>query len=337
LRIPIWLAWSLLLMTFATAGLLRQYHESTPRSPYLSPVVGSLLFLACLFLLLVSAREWRRGAVPGPGVRLGSVTPVMLMLLFEKWFSLTLYEPLFAWLAPLDDPLPLLDAKFRCFAGVALLLVCLLVGRFSMPTARKTWRRARPMRWPVAAVQTLAIVTGTYALLGLLAYLLGGSLRLHWPRPSALLGWVIVGQAILAFSEEYYYRGLLLNELERLTPRLGVSNAMARRWIALVVTAVMFSMEHVRVDSPADVVARQLVFTVSLGLLLGLLIMISANLHLGAGVHAWINWLVLGAAPFYVDESGQSALPAGTYIGLTLILAFALVYARQRWRHPHHA
>jgi hypothetical protein len=60
--------------------------------------------------------------------------------------------------------------------------------------------------------------------------------------------------------------------------------------------------------------------------------MVSANLHLAAGVHAWINWLLLGAVPFFVDEGGQPALPAGTYIGLTLILTFGLVFLQQRVR-----
>ena len=40
---------------------------------------------------------------------------------------------------------------YLAIGGVGLILVCLLVGWFSTPTARKTWRRARPGRWPVAA------------------------------------------------------------------------------------------------------------------------------------------------------------------------------------------
>jgi hypothetical protein len=334
LRIPVPLAWLLLILTFFTAGLLRQFHDEVPTSPYVNPIVGSLLFLACLFLLLVSAREWRRGAVPGPGVRLGSITPIMLMLLVEKWISLALYEPLFAWLAPLTDPLPLLDAKFRAFAGVALILVCLLVSRFSIPSARKTWRRARPSRWPAGAVLALIVIGATYAILGAAVFLLGGGLYLQWPEPSRLLVWVLCGQAVLAFAEECYYRGLLMSEMERLAPRLGIRQPLGRRWLALTTTAVLFSMEHIRVFAPGEQILRQLVFTVSLGLLFGLLIMVSANLHFGAGVHAWINWLLLGAAPRFVDGSGQPALPAGTYIGLSLILAFGVLFLYQRRRHP---
>ena len=85
---------------------------------------------------------------------------------------------------------------------------------------------------------------------------------------------------------------------------------------------------------------RQLIFAVSLGLLFGLLVMLSANLHYAAAIHAWINWLLLGAAPFYVDGAGQPALPAGTYIGVALILAFVQAYVtrglmrRLRKRQP---
>jgi hypothetical protein len=67
-------------------------------------------------------------------------------------------------------------------------------------------------------------------------------------------------------------------------------------------------------------------------MLLGILVMVSANLHFVAGIHAWINWLLLGAAPHFVDASGRAALPSGTYIGLTLVLAFVLTFAWQKWR-----
>lgn len=338
MRIPVSLAWLLLGLTFFSAGLLRQFHEGTPHSPYVPPVVGSLLFAGILFLLLVAAREWRRGAVPGAGVRLGSITPILLMLLIEKWVSLTLYNPLFYWISPRPAPEPLLDARFRAFAGVGLLLVCALVGWLSTPALRKTLRRARPSRWPKAAIATLLVVGGTYLLLGLLAWLLGGELHLRWPRFDRLLIWIVVGQAVLAFAEELYYRGLLMSEMERLAPRLGARSAVARRWIALLSTSLLFGMEHMRLDPTAwDQTLRQLVFTVALGLLLGLLIMVSANLHFGGGIHAWINCLLLGAAPHFADASGAPALPSGTYIGLTLILAFVGAFLYQRRRQARRA
>jgi len=332
-RVPAWLGWLLLLLTFFTAGLLRQFHDRTPRAPHVSPLVGSLLFAAIFLLLLVAAREWRRGAVRGAGIRLGSLIPILLMLLIEKWASLAAYEPLFLLVAPRDASPDLLDAQFRAFAGVGLILVCLLVSRFSIPTARKTWRRARPARFPPAALGALLVLGGTYLLLGFFSWSLGAGLRLSWPSPSGLLLWVLVGQALLAFAEELYYRGLLMSEMERLAPRLGARNAAVRRWCALLFTSVLFGMEHIHMQMPRDQLVRQLVFTVCLGTLFGLLVMVSANLHFSAGVHAWINWLLLGAAPYFVDASGKPALPPGTYIGLALILAFVLSYVYRRVRH----
>jgi membrane protease YdiL (CAAX protease family) len=332
LRVPLPLAWALLALTFFTAALLRRFHEETPTSPYAPPVVGSLLFAAIFFLLLVSAREQQRGAVRGRGVRLGSLTPILLMLLLEKWFSLTLYPPLFYAWARSDATHAELDAQYPALFAVLLVGVCLVVAFLSRPTARKTWRRARPSRWPAAAAGTAAIVVACYALLGGLAWLLGGSLRLEVPAADRLFWWIVVGQALLAFAEELYYRGLLLNELERLSPRLGVRTAASRRWVALGFTSLLFGVEHLVIGPPWTLSLQRLVFTVSLGLLFGILVMASANLHFAAGVHAWINWLLLGAAPRFVDETGQSALPSGTYIGLTLALAFVLAFAIQRRR-----
>ncbi len=285
-----------------------------------------------MFLGLVAVREWRRGAVPGPGVRLGSLTPILLMLLVEKWASLSLYNPLFYWLAPEDASPALLDAAFRGFAGIGLLLLCFVIARLSVPTARKTWRRARPRRWPAAAAQTLVAAVAVYATLAILSRVLGGTFRLAWPRGGEMLLWILGGQAVLAFAEEVYYRGLLLCEVERLAPRLGIRDAAGRRWTALGLTAAVFGMEHLRIGVPWDQVGRQLVFAVALGLLFGVLTMLSANLHLAGALHAWINWTLLGATPRFVDGAGRSVLPSGTYIGLALMATLVVAFLARRHR-----
>jgi membrane protease YdiL (CAAX protease family) len=334
-RIPSWLAWALVLMAFFTAGILRQFHDGTPSSPFVPGAVGNLLFGGIFLLLLVTAWEWRRGAVPGDGVRLGSLTPLLLMLLGEKWLSLTLYGPLFDRVASENLGPADLDARFRAFAGVGLLFFVVLVAFFSSPTGRKTWRRARPTRWPEAAVAATLTLVAVYGLLGGLGWVLGGTLYLEWPAVSNLLLWVLVGQAVLALSEELYYRGLLMSEVERLTPRLGARRPALRRWLALTATSLLFGMEHLSLNPTWEQIGRQLVFTVSLGLLLGLLVMVSGNLHLAAAFHAWINWLLLGAAPHFVTAAGTPALPAGTYIGLSMILAFVAAFGIRRLRRRH--
>jgi len=337
MRLPVILAWFILGLAFFTSGLLRGFHEQTPTSPFVAPIVGNLLFAALLVVLLVAAREWRRGAVPGRGIRLGSLTPILLMLLLEKWGSLSVYVPVFDWIVPASSNSALADAQFRGFAGLGLILICLLISRFSAPTARKTWRRARPSRFPIAMLQLVGVVGGSYALLGGLAWLFGGDMQLRWPRISPLLLWILAGQAVLAFAEELYYRGLLLCEIERLAPRLGARSPAARRWIALGFTAVLFGMEHLTLAPSWDEIGRQMVFTVALGLLFGLLVMVSANLHFVGGVHAWINWLLLGAAPYFADAEGNPVLAPGTYIGLAMILAFVTLYVGRRRRASRQA
>jgi membrane protease YdiL (CAAX protease family) len=254
------------------------------------------------------------------------------MLLLEKWVSLAVYPRVFGWIASEGTPPRLLDAMFRAFAGCALIALCLVLGRFSRPTLRKTWRRARPIRWPIAALGTLLVLFGCYVVLGGLGAALGGGLVLAWPHGGPILVWIVAGQAVLAFAEELYYRGLLLCEMERLAPRLGLRSRPLRRWTALLFTASLFGMEHFTLGPPWGDALRELVFAVSLGLLLGILVMLSTNLHFAGGVHAWINWLLLGVAPYFVDAQDRPALPAGTYIGLTLILAFVVTYAFRRWR-----
>ena len=332
MRVPVTLAWIIIALFVFTAGLLRRFHDGTPESPFLHPLAGNLLFAGIFVLLLVASRERATGAVPGRGVRLGSLTPLLLMLLIEKWISLGFYEPLFGWITRPDTPEILADAHFGAFAGAALLATCLLLSRLSTPTRRKTWRRIRPLRLPVALLQVFSVAVGTYLILGLLAAALGNPLKLRWPTGGTLLYWVIGGQALVALGEEVYYRGLLYCEVARLAPRMGLRTATAKRWIAVGLTSMLFAMEHMDVTQPWEVLARQMVFIASLGALFALLVVVSANLYLAAGIHAWINWLLLGAAPHFSDASGAPALPAGTYIGVTLILAFIVAFAFRRRR-----
>ena len=334
MRVPRTLAWFLLAITFLTAGLLRQYHAETPRSPFAPALVGSLLFAVVFLLLLVAAREWRLGPKPGRGVRFGSLAPILLMLLAEKWISIGLYPPVFMVVTPMHAPDAELDAWYRAFAGAGLLLSCVLLGAFSPPAAGKTWKMSRPSTWPAGAAGTALAVGGTYALLWGASRALGGEFSLSWPRPGPLLVWVLAGQALRAFSEEVYYRGLLLNEMLRIAPRLGARGPASRRWAALVPTSVLFALEHLVVGPPWDAPLRQAVFIGSLGLLFGILVIATSNLHFAAGIHAWINWLVLGAAPHFVDATGKAVLPAGTYVGVALALTFVIAFLWSRRARP---
>ncbi len=321
MRIPVALAWALIVGSVFTAGLLRQFHQFTPSSPFAPPAVGSLLFASVVFLFLVSIRERRFGASPGPGMRLGSVTPLLLMLMVEKWISISFYNPAFYVLAPRDASPLALDAGFRAFAGAGLLAVCLLLAPFSRPAAVRTWRSASlPLALPGLGAALVAGVAAA-AVLGALALAGGSGVHPGLPRLTPLVVWILVGQAALGFAEELYFRGLLFNEIERLSPRLGMRSEAARRWTAILLTSALFGMEHVGVGFRDDL--RRALFPLCLGLLLGLLVAITRNLWLAAGVHAGINWLLLGVAPRWVDAGGRTVPDAAAYVAATLLAAFA--------------
>lgn len=334
MRIPVWLAWLLILSTLSTAGLLRRFHDVTPASPFVSPAVGSLLFVSVLFLLLVTAREWRLGAAPGPGVRLGSITPLMLMLLVEKWASISLYNPIFSFAHRAQVPEPLLDARYRAFAGAGLLAITILVAAFSRPTARRTFAMALPARFLPAAIAATAAVVGATAILALLAGAGGRAPSLAWPEITPLWLWIVAGQSLRSFAEEVYYRGVLMSELARLAPRLGIRSEAGRRWAALAPTSLLFAMEHLTLTGDLAETLRLAAFSLSLGVLLGMMIFLTGNLHFTGAVHAWINAMVLGAMPRLVDARGESPIDSSVTIAVVLALSFAAAAALRRRSRP---
>jgi membrane protease YdiL (CAAX protease family) len=329
-RIPRWLAWLLIALAMFTAGLLRQFHDLTPSSPFVTPAVGSLLFACILFLFLVAARERQIGAAPGPGIRLGSLTPLLLMLLVEKWVSSGFYQPVFALAAPANLSADDADAWFRLLCGVGLLAITILVSPFSRPAAATLRRRLGDLRVATGVGAAAGAVVGAGAFLAAIGAAFGS--RVSWLPPDAggSLPVVIIGQGVLSFAEEIYYRGLVLAELLRLTPRLGLSSTAARRWAALGMTSVMFGMEHVGASSGWEDGARQLVFALALGTLLGLLVLLTDNLWFSASMHAWINVLLLGAVPRLGYGQAAVGLPPGASVSLALIGAFVAAYALQR-------
>lgn len=333
MRIPVPLAWTVLALAFFTAGLLRQFNQSTPQSPWVSPVVGGLPFAIVILLLLVGVRERQIGAREGPGIRVAMLVPLLLMLFVEKWLTLFV-EPLLLWrILPAHVPPETLDARLRGISAVGLLVACVLVAPFSRITARHVWSWLRPRRWPAAAFGTLLVVAGVFAVLAGIAALGGETLRLQWPAIRGAWWWTVGGQTLRALGEEIYYRGLLLLELLRIAPHLGVRAAVPRRWTALAATSLLFGLEHITLGPPWPGALRQAVFIVSLGLLFGILVLVTENLYFAAGIHAWINGVLLGVMPRFVDGA-KPLLPSGTYVGLTLALAFVLAFLAQRRRTP---
>jgi len=334
LRIPRWLAWLLIVMGLFTAGLLRQFHDLTPTSPFLAPAVGSLLFACVLFLFLVALRERQIGAAPGPGIRLGSLTPLLLLLLLEKWFSSSFYQPVFVLLAPPELGDDAADAWFRALCGVGLLVIVAVGSRFSRPAW--AWVRARisGTKCLTGLGAAAAAIALAGALLASLALAAGSGPALLPPAARGPLAVVLGGQALLALAEEVYYRGLLLGEILRLAPRLGVRALAARRWTALALSSALFGMEHFAFAAGTEQAARQLVFALALGTLFGMIVFLTDNLWFAAALHAWINWLLLSAAPRLAFGPAKAAVPPGASVSLALIAAFIAAFLMQRRAAP---
>ena len=329
MRIPLALAWLLLGMVLFTAGLLRQFHDLTPSSPFLNPAIGSLLFACVVFLVLVAVRERQIGAAPGPGVRLGSLTPFLLMLLVEKWLS-TFYGPIFAWATPADLDPAAADAGFRAVCGVGLLLIVLLTARFSNP-ARSFLASRLALRRMLPGIGAAAIaVLSSVAALGTLALAFGSLPRLLPPSSAGPHALVVAAQSVLALAEEAWFRGLLLGELLRLAPRLGLSRPAARRWVAIGTTALLFGFEHFSLQGGIDDGVRQLVFALALGTLFGMLVLVTSNLWFVAALHAFVNLLLLGALPQLAYGASADPLSPGVTISLVLIAAFIAAFLAER-------
>lgn len=332
MRVPRALAWLLIVLAMFTAGLLRQFHDLTPASPFIAPAVGSLLFACVLFLFLVAARERQIGPAPGPGIRLGSLTPVLLMLLVEKWISSSFYQPVFVMAAPPEMSNDDADAWFRMLCGLGLLGIVVLLSRFSRPASSWIGARLTGTKPLVGIAAAAAAICGAGAFLAGIGWLVGSSVTILPPDVRGPLPIVLFGQAAIALAEEAYYRGLLLGELLRLTPRLGLSSAPARRWAALGLTSAMFGMEHLGLSASWDESGRQLVFALALGTLLGLLVLLTDNLWFSASMHAWINFLLLDAAPRLAYGPARAGLPPGASVSLALIGAFVAAFLLQRRR-----
>ncbi|HEX4823408.1 MAG TPA: CPBP family glutamic-type intramembrane protease [Candidatus Polarisedimenticolaceae bacterium] len=332
MRVPRWLAWLLIAIAMFTAGLLRQSHDLTPTSPFLAPAVGSLLFACVVFLVLVALRERQIGPAPGPGVRLGSLTPLMLMLLVEKWFSSNFYQPAFVFLAPDTLTAEAADAWFRLICGVGLILVVVALAAFSRPARAFVTSRLGGWKLVTGTTAAAAAVLAAGVALAAVARAAGSSVGIVPPDTYGPWNVVVLGQSAIALGEETYYRGLLLGELLRLGPRLGLASPSLRRWVALGMTSLMFGMEHLGPASSFADGLRQVVFAIALGSLLGLLTLVTRNLWFSASMHAWINFLLLGAAPGLAYGAGRAQLPPGATVSLALIGAFVAAFVLQRRR-----
>jgi membrane protease YdiL (CAAX protease family) len=225
-----------------------------------------------------------------------------------------------------------LDAYWKAFAAAGLLAVTLIAAGFSAPAARRTWSSANPRRFLPGFALAAAAIGTAYLVLAIVSTRMTADVALRPLARGGAAAWVIGGQCALAFAEETYYRGLVLHEVHRLAPRLGLLSSAARRWAALLFSAGLFAMEHVSGSLDPATLFRETVFALALGLLFGLLVLLTGNLWIVATLHAWINVLLMGVFPRFTVGGDSSTFTSGVYIALALAGAIGLAvgYAGRR-------
>ena len=320
-----------------TSGLIRSFHESTPRLPGLPAPLDNLLFAGALLAglaVLWARRDGRDRFTPlrePHRLTLPQVLPLVFVLLLEKWVTGPVLEPrLDRLVARLDDP-RLADAAFRGLGALGLLAV----GLFGAFVLRQAWPRIRavmhPGRLPAALLFLGLSVAGT----GLVAWGTGVLVDAPWgwlPRPPRLLLAVTLAQVARGLAEETWYRGILQVTVVRLLLQAGLPEGRAVRVAGILLVAGAFTLEHL--DPGRTLAAQQgeLVWVLAMGTLLGTLLEVSRNLWLVAGVHALVNLLVALVFPLPITPDGAPILPPGVLATILVFLAFAGVVAAHRRR-----
>jgi len=332
-----WALAGLVAAALFTSGLIRSFHESTPRLPGLPAPFDSLLFAGSLLAGLAVLWARRNGRDRFTPLRephqltLPQVLPLVFVLLLEKWTTGPVLEPILDRLvARLENP-PLADAAFRGLSAIGLLAVGFL-GAFVL---RQSWPRIRavmhPGRIPAALLFLGISVAGT----GLVAWGTGILVHAPWgwlPRPPGVLIAVTLAQVARGLAEEAWYRGILQVTVVRLLLQAGFPGGRGVRVAGILLVAGAFTLEHL---DPARGLALQrgeLVWVFAMGTLLGTLLEVSRNLWLVAGVHALVNLLVALVFPLPITPDGVPVLPPGVLATILVFLSFAGVVAAHRRR-----
>ena len=261
--------------------------------------------------------------------------PLLIGLMLEKWISITFYGPLFHRING-ESMRPLtFEALYVVESAVGLLVVILML----LPLFRRLFPLLRQLFAPsgvlVAALGIGAALACLFAGLLLLLRLAGaGGIRLEWKGfgdPVLVLG----GQALIAFAEEFYYRGILQSELTFLLPSLGVTGNRARKLVAVVLISMAFALEHLVWADTYSEDFRRVLFTFGCSFFLGVLLALLGNLYLNAACHFVLNVFALGLDAAtrggglqFVDDRGRPFFEPSLYIFLFLALLFVFAYVR---------
>ncbi len=335
--LPSWFLAGVVVLALFTSGLIRSFHESTPRLPGFPPPFDSLLFagaaLAGLALLwarrdgrdlFTRLREPHRLTLP-------QALPLVFVLLLEKWTTGPLLEPIVERLVDgLPDP-RLADAAFRGLTALGLLAAGMLGAAILRQSRGRIGAVMRPGRLPAALLLLVVSSVGT----GLVAWGAGLFARAPWgwlPRPPGVLAAVTAAQVVRAFAEETWYRGVVQVTLIRLLLQAGIPEGRIARVLGILLVALAFTLEHLDPGAALAVQQGTLLWVLAMGTLLGTLLEVSRNLWLVAGVHALVNLLVALVLPLPITPDGVPVLPAGVLATILVFLVFAGVVAHHRRR-----
>ncbi|MDQ7006033.1 MAG: CPBP family intramembrane metalloprotease [Acidobacteriota bacterium] len=327
---------AVLMAAVTTSGVLRSFHDQTPR---LFPgAFGDILALGTFALLALHLLQRRDGrdllgeAARPTGLRAEVAIPLLTVVLAEKWVSIDLLASAWNWIdSRLSDP-RLADAAYRGWTALALMGVA-LAGTWVLRQSRH--RLARTLEWNRLRRAVLLAGAG-FAITATAAWALvlatGAWSPPYRGLPLAVGLAVGVSQAVRGAAEEFFYRGLIQTGLVRLLAETGMGEGRMPRLLAILTVSTGFAVEHYDPGMTPAGNLRPLLFVLVLSATLGTLLEVSRNLYLVIALHVQINLLVAGLWPLPLGPEGQPLLPAGTLVALLLAVVFAGVVLRHRRR-----
>ena len=318
---------ALLLAGIGTSGLLRTFHDHTPRL-FTGPL-GSLLAIgtfALLALHLVQRRDGRDLFPEAPahrGLRPGLAIPLLAVLLSEKWISVDVLGSAYRWIdATFQDP-EAADAMYRTWTALALLGVSFGALWVLRQSAHRLARLAEGRRLlfalSTAAGATLLTAAGLWAL----ARFAGGNPAWQ-PAPQPLL---LIGGAQLfrAVAEEFFFRGVVQTGLVRLLAETGLGEGRLPRLLAIAAVSSGFALEHYDPSLGPGTNLRTLLYVFAMSSVFGAMLEVARNLYLPMAAHAVVNLLVSGVWPIPLAGDGTALVTPNFAATCWLVLVFGVI------------
>ncbi|SFC41239.1 hypothetical protein SAMN04487968_106116 [Nocardioides terrae] len=140
---------------------------------------------------------------------------------------------------------------------------------------------------------------------------MGGQLNDFTPTTLAFLLVIVFLTPLQAAGEEYAFRGYLTQ---------AVGGLFRRRWVAVVIPALLFALAHGAQDVP--VFFDRFAF----GLVAGVLVMATGGLEAGIAMHVLNNFLAFGLALAFGDMTDALNAEGGSWWMIPTTLTQSLVY-----------